>query len=157
MDNTNDEKGAAVKFPPPLIFLSVIFFSYVLHYFWPIGIADVLFHKYIGIIILGLGISIVIIGKNTFSRAQTNIEPWKPTKKIITTGIYKYSRNPIYLALCVMQVGIGIIVNSLWMIISLAISVALVYHTAIKKEEIYLAAKFGDEYKIFKNKVRRWL
>ena len=71
--------------------------------------------KYLGILVAGLGIGVVIVTKRSFNHAETKIEPWKPTTKIISTGIYCYSRNPIYVAFCVVQIGIRIFINSLWM------------------------------------------
>ena len=157
MDIAHDKKGAAIRFPPPLIFLIVILTTFGVHCFWPIGIGDWPLLKTIGIGVVGLGIGVVIVAKRSFNHAETNIEPWKPTTKIISTGIYRYSRNPIYVAFCVVQIGIGIFVNSLWILITFIVSVTVVYEIAIKKEEVYLETKFGEEYIHYKNKVRRWL
>ena len=153
----NDEKGAAVKFPPPLIYLFVILTTYGVHYFWPIGIGDSPVLKYIGAVVIVLGIGVVIVAYRSFEYAETNILPWKPTAKIIATGIYRYSRNPIYAAFCLIQIGIGIFVNSLWILSTFIVSAFVVYEIAIKKEEGYLEAKFGEEYVRYRNKVRRWM
>ena len=104
-----------------------------------------------------LGIGIVILVAQSFKHAETNIEPWKPTTRIISTGIYAYSRNPVYAGFCLVSIGIGIFFNSFWILISFIPSAILVYYVAIKKEEIYLEKKFGEEYLYYKNKVRRWL
>ena len=157
MDTENDEKGAAVKFPPPLIFLVVIIVAYGVDYFWPIGLGGSFVIKYIGILVVILGIFVVILASRYFKHAETNIEPWKPTTKIISTGIYGYSRNPIYLAFCLVQIGIAVFLNSFWILVSIIVSASLVYHIAIKKEEGYLETKFGDDYIRYKKKVRRWL
>jgi protein-S-isoprenylcysteine O-methyltransferase Ste14 len=92
-----------------------------------------------------------------FNRLKTHIEPWKPTSAIITTGIYGYSRNPIYVAFAVSTIGIGLMANSLWVVMSFLPASMAVYIVAIKKEEVYLEQKFGEEYLNYKNKVRRWL
>lgn len=157
MNTENDTKGAAVKFPPPLVFLAVIIAAYGVHYFLPIGLGGSPILKYIGILFVILGIGVVFLASRYFKHAETNIEPWKPTTKIITSGIYGYSRNPIYLAFCLVQIGIAALLNSFWILISFIISAFWVYHIAIKKEEGYLEAKFGEDYTHYKNKVRRWL
>lgn len=157
MSLENDKKGAAVKFPPLLIFLFLLVIAYGLQYFWPISIIGSSGLRYIGGGVVMLGIGIVILAAQSFKRAETNIEPWKPTTKIISTGIYTYSRNPIYTGFCLVLIGIGIFLNSLWILISFIPSAILVYYVAIKKEEIYLERKFGEEYISYKNKVRRWL
>ena len=157
MITENDEKGAAVKFPPPLIYLIVILAAYGVHYLWPIGIGDSPVLKYIGAVAIVLGIGVVIVAYRSFEYAETNILPWKPTTRIIATGIYRYSRNPIYAAFCLVQIGIGIFVNSLWILITSIASAFAVYEIAIKKEEEYLETKFGDEYVQYRNAVRRWM
>ena len=157
MSIEDDKKGAAVKFPPPLIFLFFLLVAYGLQHFWPIGIGGLSGLKYIGGGVVMLGIGIIIFVAQSFKRAETNIEPWKPTTKIISTGIYTYSRNPIYTGFCLISIGIGIFLNSFWILISFVPSAILVYYVAIRKEEIYLEKKFGEEYIFYKSKVRRWL
>lgn len=157
MNIKNDEKGAAVKFPPPLIFLVVIMAAYSVHYFFPVGLGGSSAFKYIGILVVVFGGVVLFFASKYFKHAETNIEPWKPTSKIISTGIYGYSRNPIYLAFCLVQIGLAVFLNSFWILISFIVSAVLVYYVAIKKEETYLEIKFGKDYIHYKNKVRRWL
>ena len=157
MNIENDEKGAAVKFPPPLVFLIFLLAAYGVQHFWPIGIGISSGFKYIGVGVIMLGVCIVILASLSFKRAKTNIEPWKPTTKIISTGIYAYSRNPIYVGFFLILIGIGIFLNSFWILISFIPSAVLIYYIAIKKEEVYLEKKFGEEYIHYKNKVRRWV
>ena len=157
MNKEDDLKGPAVKFPPPLIFLILMLVAYGAEHFFPISIGNSSGLKYMGVVIVILGICIVILVKRTFKRAETNIEPWKPTSKIISTGIFAYSRNPVYMAFCLASIGVGIFLNSLWILISFIPSAFLVYTIAIKKEELYLEEKFGEEYMHYKNQVRRWL
>lgn len=157
MNIEDDKKGAAVKFPPPLIFLLLLLAGYGLQHFWPISIGGSSGLKYIGGGVAMLGAGIVILVAQSFKHAETNIEPWKPTTRIISTGIYAYSRNPVYAGFCLVSIGIGIFLNSFWILISFIPSAILVYYVAIKKEEIYLEKKFGEEYIYYKNKVRRWL
>lgn len=151
-----DEKGASVKFPPPLIFLILMFAAYGMHYIWPIDISGSKL-KYIGIVMVLLGFGIVILVSQSFKRVKTNIEPWKPTTTIISNGVFAYSRNPIYVAFCLITIGVGISLNSIWILFSVIPCVMLVYYIAIKKEEVYLEEKFGEEYLQYKSKVRRWL
>jgi len=157
MNTPIDEKGAAVKFPPPLIYLLLMLVAYGAHYLWPLGIGGLPGLEYFGLALVVLGLGIVILLSRSFKRARTSIEPWKPTTTIISTGIYAYSRNPIYVAFCLVPIGTGIFLNSFWILVSFIPSVILVYYIAIKKEEQYLEDKFGDEYVQYKSKVRRWL
>jgi len=157
MNIEDDKNGAGVKFPPPLIFLILLLAAYGLQYFWPIGIGSSAGLKYIGAGVGMLGIGIAILLNRFFNRVDTNIEPWKPTTTIISTGIYSCSRNPVYAGFCLVPIGMGIFLDSFWILFSFIPSAILVYYIAIRKEEAYLEKKFGEEYLHYKSKVRRWL
>lgn len=157
----SDKKGAAVRFPPPIIFIILMLLSYGLHYIYPLSLIGPLTGS---LILTCLGGALVLLSlvcifylSRVFNRLKTHIEPWKPTSAIITTGIYGYSRNPIYVAFAVSTIGIGLMANSLWVMMSFLPASMAVYIVAIKKEEVYLEQKFGEEYLNYKNKVRRWL
>jgi protein-S-isoprenylcysteine O-methyltransferase Ste14 len=156
MNIEDDKKGAAVKSPPPFIFLILLLVACGVQYFWPVGIGSSSGLKYIGVGIGLLGIGITIRISRSFKRAEIHIEPWKPTTKIISTGMYAYSRNPIYVGFCLVPIGVGVFLNSFWILISFIPSAVLVYYIAIRKEEAYLEKKFGEEYAQYKSKVRRW-
>ena len=153
----NDKKGAGVKFPPPLIYLISLFTAYGVHLLWPVGFGIKPGLHYLGLLITTLGLAIVLLATLIFKRVETSIEPWKPTTKIISSGIYAYSRNPIYVAFFLIQMGVAVFLNSFWILISFIPAVVLVYYIVIQKEESYLAEKFGEEYISYKNRVRRWL
>ncbi len=157
LDSNNDEKGAAIKLPPLLIFLILLLIGYGTHYLYPVNIGIRSELKYVGILLILSAVAFIFYISRIFASAKTNIEPWKPTTKIISTGIYAYSRNPIYVAFCLIPIGIGIVLDSFWIIISFFPSIVLVYFIAIKKEEAYLEQKFSAEYLQYKNSVRRWL
>ena len=113
--------------------------------------------KYLGAAVALFGFSLVVLVSRSFKRVETNIEPWKPTTTIVSTGVFAYSRNPVYAAFCIISIGVGIFLNSIWVLLSVIPSGVLVYYIAIKKEESYLEEKFGEEYRQYKSKVRRWL
>ncbi|WP_126455807.1 methyltransferase family protein [Sulfuriflexus mobilis] len=152
-----DKNGASVKLPPPVVFILFILIAYGIHYYFlAVEISSMSFLFYIGSFFVTLGLTTLLVATVSFKRAQTNIKPWKPTTKIISTGIFSYSRNPIYLAFCIVTIGIGLIVNNLWITLSFIPSISVIYFTAIKKEESYLEKKFGQDYLAYKEKVRRW-
>ncbi|MDA1289845.1 MAG: isoprenylcysteine carboxylmethyltransferase family protein [Proteobacteria bacterium] len=145
-ESTQDKKGAAVKFPPPAIFASCILLGSGLQYLRPVGLGIPESIEVLGYLLVLFGITIAILVATSFQRAGTAIEPWKPTTSIVTTGFYAWSRNPIYAGFCLINIGIGIANNSLWIFVSFIPAAFLLYHVAIAKEEAYLAEKFGEEY-----------
>ena len=152
-----DNKVAAVKFPPPAIFASCIFLGAGFQYLRPVGLGIPESIEIFGYLLVLFGITIAILVATSFRRAGTAIEPWKPPTSIVTTGFYGWSRNPIYAGFCLINIGIGIASNSIWIFVSFIPAAFLLYHVAIAKEEAYLAEKFGEEYLTYKNKVRRWV
>lgn len=155
-----DKKGAAVRFPPPIIFIILMLLGYGLQYIFPLPLTGPLtgsvILSYLGGALVLLSLVCVFYLNRVFNRLKTHIEPWKPTSAIITTGVYAYSRNPIYVAFSVFTIGVGLMINSLWVLMSFLPASMVVYVVAIKKEEAYLEQKFGEEYLNYKNKVRRW-
>ena len=92
-----------------------------------------------------------------FRAAGTPVEPYKPTSAIVSDGLYGLSRNPIYVALTLIYLGIGVAIDSPW-ILALVVPVLLVMRTGvIAREERYLERKFGAEYLDYKVSVRRWV
>jgi protein-S-isoprenylcysteine O-methyltransferase Ste14 len=93
----------------------------------------------------------------TFRAAGTSLPARKPTTTIVRAGPYRFSRNPIYLAFSLFQLGIALWVNSVWLLATLVGAVALMHYFVIPREEEYLARKFGAQYLDYKASVRRWL
>lgn len=81
----------------------------------------------------------------------------RPTTAIVHAGPYRFSRNPIYLAFSLFQLGLALWINSLWMLIALFASIAVMSFVVIPREERYLASRFPSEYAAYKSAVRRWL
>ncbi|PCI77164.1 MAG: hypothetical protein COB20_08875 [SAR86 cluster bacterium] len=152
-----DKNGPAVKFPPPALFASCILLGAGLQYLRPVGLGIPESIEIFGYLLVLFGITIAILVATSFRRAGTAIEPWKPTRSIVTTGFYAWSRNPIYAGFCLINIGIGIASNSFWILISFIPAAFLLYYIAIAKEEAYLEEKFGEEYLAYKKKVRRWV
>ena len=157
INNEEDKKGAGVKFSPPLIFLSAVLTGYAIHHILPLNFGDAGETLISGSVLMATGVVIVIVAALSFRRVKSHLEPWKPTSTIVTSGIFSVSRNPIYLALCIANIGFGLIFNSWWVLLSPIPAAILVYLIAIRSEERYLARKFGDEYLEYKARVRRWL
>jgi protein-S-isoprenylcysteine O-methyltransferase Ste14 len=99
----------------------------------------------------------VISALGVLSRAKTTFDVRKPTSAIVTNGPYRFSRNPSYVSLTLLYGGIACLVNSLWVLLMVVPAVTVMHFGVIKREERYLEAKFGDEYREYKTTVRRWV
>lgn len=146
-----------VKIPPPIIFHGFGLFGVTINFLNPLTITGPSWFIYLGVFILIL--SFLGFGHmvNFYKKNETEIEPHKTTSKIITSGLYKYSRNPIYLISCAGPISLGFIFLTYWAMFAFIPALIVVYFTAVKKEEQYLEKKFGQEYLDYKKKVRRWL
>jgi protein-S-isoprenylcysteine O-methyltransferase Ste14 len=104
-----------------------------------------------------IGIGIFAAGIRNFSSAATPVQGTKPTRALVTTGIHGWSRNPIYLGMFLVYGGIGIAVRSPWiLILALPLAITMRYGV-VAREEAYLERRFGDAYRDYKARVRRWL
>ena len=104
-----------------------------------------------------LAITIFLLSLRQFRSAGTPIRGNQPTTNIVRSGPFRFSRNPIYTAFTLLQLGIAMVSASLWVLVAVVPAVALVGLRVIPREEQYLEAKFGEEYLKYKSSVRRWL
>ncbi|MDH3628182.1 MAG: isoprenylcysteine carboxylmethyltransferase family protein [Acidobacteriota bacterium] len=156
----SDEKdGAAVRFPPPFAYLSGIAIGALLQSFvTPLSMAIGRELRIAGAgIVAALGVGIMAAAAGPFKKTEQDPKPWKPTPAIISTGIYGYSRNPMYVSMALLQACVGIALLNGWILVLIPPVLWLVYYTAIRHEEVYLERKFGETYLSYKRSVRRWL
>ena len=152
-----DSDSAHVRFPPPLIALLNVLFGALLNWFWPLPIISENLRWPLGLAFVLVGLGTIVSCSRLFKKAHTNIEPWKTTSHIVTTGIYAFSRNPIYLSFVLIGLGIAFAVNTLWIVLMQISVVLLIQKFVIAKEETYLESKFGEEYRTYKSNVHRWI
>jgi protein-S-isoprenylcysteine O-methyltransferase Ste14 len=111
----------------------------------------------LGVLLVAIAIALFSYSVAKFRAADTPVPARKPTTVIVRTGPYRFTRNPIYLAFSLFQLGIAIWVNSVWLVVTLVVAVALINSVVIPREERYLERKFGEQYLDYKTSVRRWL
>jgi protein-S-isoprenylcysteine O-methyltransferase Ste14 len=102
------------------------------------------------------GVALAAIARRRFMALGTNVQPWKPSLHLATTGIYTRLRNPMYAGLILLVLGIGIGFASDWTLILLIPMAMLLHYGVVLREERYLEARFGDDYRRFKASVSRW-
>jgi protein-S-isoprenylcysteine O-methyltransferase Ste14 len=142
---------------PPLVYLSSIALGVILHAVRPVTLLPGGVSPRFGAVLVLLAIGLFLFAVRTFRAAGTPVPGNQPTTTIVRTGPYRFSRNPIYLAFSLFQLGTAVWVNSLWLILTLLLAVAIMSVVVIPREERYLDARFGSEYPPYKASVRRWL
>jgi protein-S-isoprenylcysteine O-methyltransferase Ste14 len=142
---------------PPLVYLGSIVLGVILHFAWPISLVPRGVSPRFGALVVLLAIGLFLFAVRTFRAAGTPVPGNRPTMTIVRTGPYRFSRNPIYLAFSLLQLGIALWVNSLWLVVTLLAAVAVMALVVIPKEERYLEERFPSEYSHYKASVRRWL
>jgi protein-S-isoprenylcysteine O-methyltransferase Ste14 len=157
MNDAEDRRGPGLKFPPPLLVVVVIGLGYVADWLMPLPITagDLLWLTGIAIIVISAMLALSALFH--FLEAKTHVEPWHPTTTIIEKGVFRYSRNPIYLAFCSATVGSGLALNSWWVVVGVVPLAYLLQRLVIRREEAYLENKFGKVYLDYKQRVRRWI
>lgn len=143
--------------PPPLIFLAGILAGVGLDQFWPGSFWSSGARYWVGAVLIVAGFFIVFLAFRRFRAAGTHIEPYKPTTAIVTDGLFGLSRNPIYLSMVGVTVGLALVLDNYWVLVMLAPVLVVMHYGVIIREERYLGGKFGDDYRNYKNSVRRWL
>ncbi|WP_169567463.1 methyltransferase family protein [Sneathiella limimaris] len=157
MTGKSSKDHAGVKIPPPLCFGSFLGAGILIQSDWVYGRLPPWNEVILGLLVFIAGFAVILLEAYRHHQHGTNVEPWKPTTEIITTGFYKYSRNPIYVGMIVSYIGGAIMANSWLAILLLPIPIWIIRFHVIAKEEAYLEDKFGKDYKDYKSRVRRWI
>ena len=146
-----------IKIPPPLIVLTLIISIYFSSK--KIDLINIPFQLEISFFILSLGIFVFINPVLKFIKSKTTINPiqFEETNRLVTSGIFKYSRNPMYLGMLMIIISTSIFYLNIYSILTPFLFVFWINKFQIKREEIFLTEKFGKEYLSYKNKTRRWL
>lgn len=154
-----DRDSAGVRFPPPFIYLGALLLgmaaerfvqpsSFGISQWWLIAA---------GALFFGAGTAVMVAAASLFRRLGTNAPPTRPTTLIVMTGPYRWTRNPMYLAMALIYVGLAIGFDAPIALALLPLVLIAIQTQVIAREERYLEAKFGDDYRRYKAAVRRWL
>jgi protein-S-isoprenylcysteine O-methyltransferase Ste14 len=150
---------AGVLIPPPLLFVIPLIVAAMLHSRrpWPIADGNWLVLA-LGSFIIATGIAIGLASVYSFRQAKTTVLPaGRPTTAIVENGPYRFTRNPMYVAMSCAYIGLSLLLNSMWALLLLPFVVIAVDLFVIRREERYLTAKFGEPYGEYCARVRRWL
>lgn len=142
---------------PPLVYAGAIILGLVIHIVWRRHVLRPVIGRAIGAPLTLAAVALFVYAVRTFRAAGTPVPGNRPTTTIVRTGPYRFSRNPIYLAFSLFQLGLAIWVNSLGLLLALVPALALMSFVVIPREERYLETRFRSQYASYKALVRRWL
>jgi protein-S-isoprenylcysteine O-methyltransferase Ste14 len=155
MHNTADVPDVLVF--PPLLFGVTLALGLLLHFIYPVNLLPVLLARVVGTLILIASVWLALSAKIAMSRAGTNVRPDRPTTAIVADGPFRFTRNPLYVAGTGIYVSITLLIDALWPLVLLVPLLVVLAKGVIAREERYLEGKFGETYRKYKSRVRRWL
>ncbi len=143
--------------PPPLFYLVAVVLGVALDLAVPLPLAPTAVGLVAGAALIVLAASLFGWATRTMFAGGEHPNPDRPTTAIVATGPYRFTRNPLYLAMAVFTVGVALVVNSGWGLALVVPALVATHYLAIAPEERYLAGKFGDDYRAYRGRVRRWI
>jgi protein-S-isoprenylcysteine O-methyltransferase Ste14 len=145
---------------PPVIPYSTLAVACVLQWLEPLGwlvhLGQVL-RIAAGVAIVAAGMAMMAAGHRAMSRHGTNVNPLRPTTALVTDGVFRYTRNPLYVGVSVALCGIALIFALDWVLVLIVPAFMLLHFAVVRREERYLEQKFGDAYRLYRARVPRYL
>jgi protein-S-isoprenylcysteine O-methyltransferase Ste14 len=155
---TPPDAGPGVKVPPPLLYLATLALGLLASAWFPLSVLPRLLAWALGGALIAAGIALgPVWGIATMRRAGTTVRPDRPSSRLVTSGPFGFSRNPLYLSLTLLYAGVALAANAGGALILLVLLLFVMQRFVIRREEAYLARTFGAEYERYKMQVRRWL
>ena len=141
---------------PPLLFLAALLWAIITH-----GFITLRFHMgdapfYLGVAFMAAGAILIAAAITELHAAKTGVDPMKPVTALVTGGVYRYSRNPIYIGLSLLYFGIGGVLDMPWILVYFLPLLWFLHNGVILREEAFMEGKFGQEYREYKQRVKRW-
>jgi protein-S-isoprenylcysteine O-methyltransferase Ste14 len=146
--------------PPPLMAAAVFVVGLLFDWLFPAYVLTVLLSLgariMIAIVLIAVAAALVIAALRDFHAARTNPEPWKPSTALVTDGVFGHIRNPMYVGGTLLLAGLAILLASDWMLVMTIVFVPVIHFGVVKREEAYLAVKFGEPYRHYMASMPRY-
>lgn len=154
-----DSDRADVRIAPPLLYLGGIVIGVLLDAgVLALPIALPFGARIAACVVTGLaGIALVVAAVALFRRTGQDPRPWEATPAIVSGGVFRLTRNPMYVGMALLQAAVGFALANGWIVILIPVVVAAVHWLVVRREEAYLERKFADEYARYRASVRRWI
>jgi len=146
-----------MKISPPIVFAIGLVLGIAASFFFPTPFAVFPEYRGAGWALIALGLLLAMAAGRTLRQAGTGVLPGRPSTRLVIEGPFRFTRNPIYVAMALAYLGIAVLLYSLWTVLLLPVVLLVLERTVIHPEEVYLERLFGAEYIRYKDSVRRWL
>lgn len=146
-----------MRIPPPLIYAAAGVGGWLLHRRWPWPIGGGTLRIVFGWILFAAFLSLLLTALGVFRRHRTSMLPFRPASTLVNTGLYRYTRNPMYLGAAAGVLAVGLWLNTWWPVALLIPALAVIQRYVIRREEAYMRRRFGAAYESYTRQVRRWL
>ncbi|SDG14874.1 Protein-S-isoprenylcysteine O-methyltransferase Ste14 [Limimonas halophila] len=146
-----------VKLPPPAIYAAAVALGLAVEWLWPWSAFAGWPRWMLAGALAGPALALAAWALITFRRADTAVEPWEPARNLVTHGPYSHTRNPMYVALTLLTAGVAVAADLPWVLLAVPLAVLVTDRHVIRREEAHLAHVFGDAYRAYRDRVRRWL
>jgi len=156
MPESSTDAPGVVAFPP-LLYAATLTLGLILHWLIPRHPLPPVPARLLGGLLFIGSAALARWGERTMRRAGTNVDPRQPTLALVVDGPFQFSRNPLYLGLTGFYLAVTLLVNAVWPLLLLVPLLGMVHWGIIKREERYLEGKFGEPYRTYRARVRRWL
>lgn len=150
-------KTSGIHFPPPFLYVALLLLGLLLEELVPLPRLPRTPSRLVAAALLTSGGGLLVWSLWLFLRARTSPLPMRPTTALVGSGPYRWTRNPMYLAMLLVYLGAALLFDVTWALVLSPALVALVNRLVIAREERYLEAKFGEEYRRYKARVGRWV
>jgi protein-S-isoprenylcysteine O-methyltransferase Ste14 len=150
-------ESPAIRFPPPLYFVAGFLIGLALERVVPLPSATPLPARIAGAVLIGASALLAGSAVYRFRRARTSVLPHRPASAFVAQGPYRFTRNPMYVGMSLLYLGIAVLTGAAWAILLLPLVVFTVDRRVIRREEAYLERRFGPDYVRYKRQVRRWV
>jgi protein-S-isoprenylcysteine O-methyltransferase Ste14 len=148
---------SGIRFPPPFLYVGLLLAGLLLDRLVPVDPLPHGLSRSLAAVLLLPGFGLIFYSLGLFRLARTSPLPMRPSATLVLSGPYRWTRNPMYLGMLLIYLGAALLFDIFWALVLAPVVVVLVTRLVIRKEERYLEAKFGEEYRGYLAQVRRWI
>ena len=155
-----DHNHANVLAPAPVLTALCVVGAWIAQWALPLGLLPPrhgTLRVTLSILLFGAFVGLGFASLRELGRHATSPNPYSPSRALVTSGVYRWTRNPIYLGDLAFVAGLAVAVSSAWYLVATLLLFVLLHYGVVRREERYLSQRFGSDYDDYRRRVRRWV